>query len=293
MNMYSVTLRDFVGSVDVRFGYDYRMLVFFKNSKRYGRGMKKAMSICVCVFALLWSATSAQALIIMDAESMCGTFLQVDATLRWYTSSPIDATQKEQIDRSILYLRSHGFTKEADQVEKLLKDGLLRAKITAGNRDVAETMGGLSQGIRRAGYIFLFDQFFSPANDHTIGFSSDPEIAKDQKDRFRAKALLHELEHLNTQVNVIAPPTNRLLNDNELGPMKKTAESLRKLGYSDDEIRTISEFFTSDPKYNPYAPLFSGLIYPPDKPINTGSGSGSGSGSGGGSGSGSGSVNAY
>jgi hypothetical protein len=197
------------------------------------------------------------------AEGTVQAGQQMGSTYEWLMNTKhLTREQIEQTQKAIDYLRQKGFKSEADQAQKMLNNSKSAfwkrfgssfvykepATLKDGTKDrtVAETHGGPVNAVLNTGYIKL-QGFFGATTDEGIPIKTDEDRA-----RFQAKTLLHELEHLNTQANTHRVRIFDGARDFERDPMIKHLGNLRELGYTQEEIEKLKETYSNNPGYRRY-----------------------------------------
>jgi len=188
-------------------------------------------------------------------------------------SENLNEKQITEVQRAIDHLKENGFKEEAAQAQKMLDNSKSRVWRMLGSTFVydktppkedllAVTYGGPVNGIFNNGHITLRSPFFDSYHDGPI-----ENLTDEQKVRLRAKTLIHELEHLNSQANVSF--RSRLadwIRDTEYGPREKHLSSLNQLGYTKEEIQKIKDKYNEDPVLVKHVPVIDKELLKP-KPL--------------------------
>ncbi|MFH0788506.1 MAG: hypothetical protein V2B13_12955 [Pseudomonadota bacterium] len=182
---------------------------------------------------------------------------QASNSYSWVTSKDLNKDQIKQVQEAINYLKGKGFTQESAQLQTMLNNSQSWFWKRAGSTIVykepaimkngkpdasfAETHGGPVNAVFNNGYIKL-QNFFNVPNEDGI-----PIDSAEKKTRSQARILIHELEHLNTQANSQRIRIIDGLRDFERGPMAKDMGAMKKLGYTEEEMKIRQETYLGLP----------------------------------------------
>jgi hypothetical protein len=197
-------------------------------------------------------------LIAVGLEGLGQVYMQTETWYQWRKSATLSATQKKEVEKAIAHLKKSGFAKEAAQAQQLLDQGLLVFRATK-DRTLGQAHGGIVQGVAGNGFITLHPQFFNATNDLAL-----TDITPEQRTRLQALTLIHEMTHLNEQVNRLGLALSRYTRDNEYDPFAAQTRAMPALGYTREEIQTIRDGIQNSKGglrgYKPYVPLYDAVL---------------------------------
>lgn len=193
---------------------------------------------------------------------------QTEVDKQFSSSAELTQAQRDKVLAAITYLNDKGLTVQAAQLKDMLDRKLLRYQASApGDKTSAITWGGYQNAYDNSGFIVLKDEFFNATNDGGVPIDSESD-----GDRFRAKTLVHELGHVNSQANVVQSNIlnalwtfrsplnlrNQVKIDKERPAFETHVPLMPQLGYTPDEIQTMIDTIKNGKNdvYKEFLPLF-------------------------------------
>jgi hypothetical protein len=249
---------------------------------RDDEGKMKALKVLPLVIGILLYANAAYGMTLPAAagaaaaigaglEAITQTVAQINSVSAWASGNNLTSEQVKEVQAAIDYMKSKGFVNEAKQAQTMLNNsqswvwrklGSTYVVKEGKSGDMAETFGGSSNAIFNNGHTVLYDNFFKVPKHDGIAIDTPEKRTRDQ-----ALTLIHELEHKNTQTDVININLINALRgyDTERGPLTKTADTLAGLGYTPKEIETIRTTWANGP-YKKYVNLIDKAVAKSEPP---------------------------